>query len=107
MMIGIFLLVIYTKNTNKKKPKNAEFFICNNCDVKYSKVYEYKHQILTCKNKILINANIFMPKMPKNSSHDYSCVKNYNFVSIFCYYKKKCKNNNKEFVNNVCMIIIK
>ena len=89
--------------TNSKMPKNAEKYICEECNFKCSKNSNFKQHILTAKHKMLINAN---QKNPKNAAPvtEYKCVceKIFKHASSLCKHKKKCgliKQENEIIIN--------
>jgi len=89
--------------TNSKMPKNAEKYICEECNFKCSKNSNFKQHLLTAKHKMLINAN---EKNPKNAAPitEYKCVceKIFKHASSLCKHKKKCgliKQENETIIN--------
>ena len=86
-----------------KMPKNAEKYICKECDFKCSKYSNYnthlstrKHQMITNGN---LNDNIKMKKNPK--LHLCDCGKKYNFASGLSRHKLTCKSQDDVYTPNV------
>ena len=77
--------------TNKKMPKNADFFLCENCDFKCSKSSNYTKHIATDKHKRLIKTNKKCQKMPKMEKNECLCGKTYKHISSLYKHKKICK----------------
>ena len=72
----------------KKMPKNAEIYVCENCNFKCSKKSNFDKHLLTRKHKILTNPN---EKMPKNAAaFQCECGKVYKHNSTLSSHKKKC-----------------
>ena len=72
----------------KKMPKNAEIYVCENCNFKCSKKSNFDKHLLTRKHKILTNPN---EKMPKNAAaFQCECGKVYKHNSTVSSHKKKC-----------------
>ena len=71
-------------------PKNAEKFICENCDFKCCKKSDWTRHIATRKHKMITNDN---EKTPKNASYIYmcNCGKQYKHNSGLSRHKLKCK----------------
>ena len=92
--------------TTKKMPKNAENFICENCDFKCCKLSNYNKHLLTSKhinttnilqNTTKKNAETTekMPKMPK-FYYCNCCEKKYKHHSSLWTHKKTCVSENKK-----------
>jgi len=87
-------------------PKNAEkcqIYYCDLCDFKCCKYSNFKIHNNTLKhlknkndNKMIINDNYLMPKMPKNSLFSCSCGNLYKYQSGLSRHKNKCNQNNTE-----------
>ena len=72
-----------------KMPKNAEKYICEECNFKCSKLSNYNTHLLTAKHKMITNGNINdNDKSPKVYICD--CGKKYNFASGLSRHKTKC-----------------
>ena len=72
----------------KKMPKNADIYVCENCNFKCSKKSNFDKHLLTRKHKILTNPN---EKMPKNAAaFQCECGKVYKHNSTLSSHKKKC-----------------
>ena len=72
-----------------KTPKNAEKFICEECDFKCSKQSDYNRHLSTRKHQMIINGNTNdNEKAPKIYMCD--CGKQYNFSSGLSRHKQKC-----------------
>ena len=72
----------------KKMPKNAEIYVCENCNFKCSKKSNFDKHLLNRKHKILTNPN---EKMPKNAAaFQCECGKVYKHNSTLSSHKKKC-----------------
>ena len=70
-------------------PKNAENFICVDCDFKCCKISNYKTHILTKKHKMLTNVD--KENDTKVSKFKCECGKEYNHRQSLSIHKKKCK----------------
>jgi hypothetical protein len=82
---------------NKKMPKNADFFYCQQCDFKCSKMANFlahqstrKHTLSLNGNKMVTNGNYFVPK---NADFSCQCGNFYKHKSGLSRHKKICKNN--------------
>ena len=87
----------------KKTPKNAEIFICEDCDFKCCKNSEYNRHILTSKHKNRTLLNKKNAENGENGENDENCEndenificnncnKNYKARNSLWYHKKKCK----------------
>jgi hypothetical protein len=73
----------------KKMPKNAEKYICENCDFECSKVSNYNKHILTLKHKNRTNLNILEQNKNGHFCCKY-CNKTYNARNSLWYHEKKC-----------------
>ena len=90
--------------SNKKLPKSASKFYCENCDYGTSKKSSYDDHLLTSKHK---KSSIFNKNLPKTCS-DHTCEicnKKYKDYSGLWRHKKKCtiennENNEKKENNN-------
>ena len=76
----------------KKVPKNAEKYICENCNFECSKKSNYDKHILTAKHKRL---TMLTQKMPKNAENDKNkfvceCGKSYLQRQRLYRHKQKC-----------------
>ena len=90
---------------NEIMPKNAEkcqIYYCDLCDFKCCKYSNFKIHNNTLKhlknkndNKMIINDNFLMPKMPKNSLFSCSCGNTYKYQSGLSRHKKKCDTKNQ------------
>jgi len=83
-----------------KMPKNAEKYICEECNFKCSKLSNYNTHLLTAKHKMITNGNNKTPKNAKAFVCD--CGKEYNFASGLSRHKKKCQkiSQEKDTLNN-------
>ena len=70
-----------------KTPKNADTYMCKECNFKCSKNSDFNRHLNTAKHKNLTNPNF----KPTNSKH-YPCLcgKSYKHLSTLCAHKKKC-----------------
>ena len=80
---------------NPKNAKNGDFFVCEICDFKCSKLSNYEKHLSTQKHKTL---KIKMSGNPKNAENAKSftcekCCKKYKDNSGLWRHKKKCKEN--------------
>jgi hypothetical protein len=74
--------------TNNKMPKNADNYICKNCNFKCFKKSNYDKHLLTAKHKRLTNTN---NKMPKNAqTYSCKCGKVYLHNSSLYKHKRTC-----------------
>ena len=79
--------------TNKKNPKNPEFFSCEFCDFECSNKKDFNRHLSTRKHEILTNPN---KKNAKNALLFYcDCGKQYKHRSSLSTHKKNCKFENK------------
>jgi hypothetical protein len=64
-----------------KMPKNAEKYVCEDCNFKCSKLSNYNTHLLTAKHKMITNGNPNdNDKPPKNAkAYVCDCGKSYNF----------------------------
>jgi hypothetical protein len=85
-----------------KMPKNAEKYICEDCNFKCSKLSNYNTHILTAKHQMITNGNINDNNLvPKNAkAFECECGNKYNFSSGLSRHKKKCQKNSKEPIEN-------
>ena len=69
-------------------PKNAEKYICEECNFKCSKLSNYNSHILTAKHQILTNT---YTKMPKNANaYSCECGKSYKHRQSLNNHKRQC-----------------
>ena len=87
--------------TNKKMPKNADFFFCENCDFKCSKISNYNKHLSTDKHKRLIKTNKKCQKMPKMEKNVCHCGKSYKHLSSLYKHKKICKTAGENTIINI------
>jgi hypothetical protein len=85
-----------------KMPKNAEKYICEDCNFKCSKLSNYNTHILTAKHQMITNGNINDNNLvPKNAkAFECECGNKYNFSSGLSRHKKKCQYNAEEPIEN-------
>ena len=70
----------------EKTPKNADKYVCENCNFKCSKNSDWGRHISTSKHQNLTN-----PKYkPPGSPYQCPCGKSYKHLSTLCTHKKKC-----------------
>ena len=84
------------KKCQKKMPKNAEKFYCENCDFGCSKESNYTQHLNTLKHKRLTNANKRLIKKCQKMPNEYTCEycgKQYKHLSSLCKHKKTCSMN--------------
>ena len=74
----------------KKRRKNAEIFVCENCNFKCSKQSEWERHILRPKHKKNING---YKKTPKNINNCDYCGKIYKYYSGLWKHNQICNNN--------------
>ena len=85
----------------KKMPKNAEEYYCENCNFSCSKLSNYNKHLSTRKHKMLTNVDI-LPK--KNATSKFICEfcnKEYKHRQSLSVHRKKCtiipnKSNSKK-----------
>ena len=92
--------------TYKKTPKNAENFLCNECNFTCSKLSDFERHKMTAKHKILTNT---YKKNAENSKIQIHCCdrgKQYKHRQSLNNHKKKCiiKNINESNIMNNPMI---
>ena len=75
---------------NKKCQKNADFFLCEYCDFKCSKISNFNKHLSTDKHKRLIKTNKKCQKMPKMEKNTCMCGKTYKHLSSLYKHKKIC-----------------
>ena len=85
-----------------KMPKNAEKYICEDCNFKCSKLSNYNTHILTAKHQMITNGNINDNNLvPKNAkAFECECGNKYNFSSGLSRHKKKCQYIAEEPIEN-------
>ena len=86
--------------TYKKTPKNAEKFLCNDCNFTCSKLSDFERHKMTAKHKILTNTYTKNAENAENSKiqiHCCDCGKQYKHRQSLNNHKKKCiiKNTNE------------
>ena len=79
-------------------PKNAEKFICKECDFVCYKQSNYNKHLLTSKHKNRTILNDLQQKMPENAGKKFQCDcgKKYSARNSLWYHKQKCQIINKE-----------
>ena len=77
----------------EKMPKNAEKFICKECDFVCCKKSNFDKHILTSKHKNRTILNDLEQKMPKNAEKIFQCEcgKKYSVRNSLWYHKQKCQ----------------
>ena len=101
-------------NDDKKTPKNAEIFFCNNCDFKCFKKSDWLRHISTPKHKnddkMMTNDDAFTPDcITVTNKFECLCGRKYKYRQGLFIHKKKCVTHNKitnESVINENNIII-
>ena len=75
-----------------KMPKNAEKYVCEDCNFKCSKLSNYNTHLLTAKHKMITNGNPNTDDKPPKNAKAYvcDCGKSYNFSSGLSRHKRKC-----------------
>ena len=77
-------------------PKNAELYICENCNFKSSKKSNYDIHLSTTKHQ---NRTFRTNKMPQNATKfECECGKVYKARNSLWYHKQKCNYNNEDVV---------
>ena len=77
----------------EKMPKNAEKFICKECDFVCCKKSNFDKHVLTSKHKNRTILNDLEQKMPKNAEKKFQCEcgKKYSVRNSLWYHKQKCQ----------------
>jgi hypothetical protein len=85
-----------------KMPKNAEKYICEECNFKCSKLSNYNTHLLTAKHKMITNGNLNVDNLvPKNAkAYTCDCGNTYNYASGLSRHKKKCQKNSEKPIEN-------
>ena len=76
-----------------KTPKNAEKYICEECDFKCSKHSDYDRHIMTAKHKMATTGNTLQHKWQQPTSCVCECGKAYMHRASLYKHKKMCKKN--------------
>ena len=76
----------------KKTPKNAEKYICEQCNFKCFKQSDYNRHIMTAKHKHRTNVDVLEQDLHQKTPKPFVCVcgKAYNARNSLWYHKKKC-----------------
>ena len=90
-------MTISNNMSDMKTPKNAEKYMCENCDFKCSKKSDYDRHLMTTKHKMMTNDDNTDDKNTKNAT-SYMCVcgKSYKHRQGLSLHKKKCVQNTPE-----------
>jgi hypothetical protein len=75
-------------------PKNADDFVCENCDFNCSKVSNYNSHILTLKHKNRTNSNNLEHKTANFLFNCKYCEKKYKVRNSLWYHEQKCSQKN-------------
>ena len=86
-----------------KMPKNAEKYVCEDCNFKCSKLSNYNTHLLTAKHKMITNGNPNVDDKPPKNAKAYvcDCGKSYNFSSGLSRHKRKCDFTPPDLENSV------
>jgi len=76
---------------NENVAKSSNIFICNLCNYKTDKKFNYDKHILTRKHLKSVNVNEFVKKNSEKIYECETCNKNYKDLSGLWRHKKKCK----------------
>jgi hypothetical protein len=76
---------------NENVAKSSNIFICNLCNYKTDKKFNYDKHVLTRKHLKSINGNEFVEKNSEKIYECETCNKNYKDLSGLWRHKKKCK----------------
>ena len=76
----------------KKTPKNAEKYICEQCNFKCFKQSDYNRHVMTAKHKHRTNVDVLEQDLHQKTPKPFVCVcgKAYNARNSLWYHKKKC-----------------
>ena len=101
----------------KKSQKSLEIFLCEICDYRTSKIYDYNKHLSTRKHKMLTNVDKKSQKVaenfePINGVNIFECVcgKKFAYRQSLSVHKKKCLeliNNNEPISKELVMQLIK
>ena len=80
-------------------PKNAEYFVCNRCDFKCSKLSNYNLHLSTRKHKMKQNETTLAPKNAETLCCN-NCEKTFNSRTSLWRHKKTCIEPNMTLVKN-------
>uniref|UniRef100_A0A6C0IIW0 C2H2-type domain-containing protein n=1 Tax=viral metagenome TaxID=1070528 RepID=A0A6C0IIW0_9ZZZZ len=88
----------------EKEQKNADEFICKDCDFTCSKQSNFDKHLSTRKHKIVTNSYKKMPKMPNK----YMCIcgKEYVYRQGLYTHKKTCKEDSPEEVKSLTTMVM-
>jgi hypothetical protein len=86
-----------------KMPKNAEKYVCEDCNFKCSKLSNYNTHLLTAKHKMITNGNPNTDDKSQKNAKAYvcDCGKSYNFSSGLSRHKQKCDFTPPDLENSV------
>jgi len=93
-------LNIYQQISTEKTSKNADSFVCSNCDFICSKKGDYNRHLLTDKHKNIIYSTDFNKIHQNTSKYICECGKLYKERTGLWYHKKKCKDKIEEVNEN-------
>jgi len=89
--------------SDTKMPKNAEKYVCENCDFKCNKKSNYSSHLLTAKHKLMTNDD---DKNAENAAaYICDCGKSYKHRQGLSLHKKKCVQKTPETAKNVNRVL--
>ena len=95
------LAILRQMSANEITSNSINKFECIHCDVKCSKLGDWKRHLATRKHERLTKAN----GITSNNLHICDCGKQYKYASSLCKHKKVCKNKRTEIVENPLSLI--
>ena len=80
----------------QKMPKNAEIYICEDCDFKCSKQSNYNKHLMTAKHKKATNGNMWQQEWQQPTTYVCECGKAYMHRASLYKHKKMCEKKPKK-----------
>ena len=77
----------------QKMPKNAEIYVCEDCDFKCSKQSNYNKHLMTAKHKKATNGNIWQQEWQQPINYVCECGRAYMHRASLYKHKKRCEKN--------------
>ena len=88
-------------NVDKKSPKVAKKFVCDNCDYECRKINDFNKHLGTHKHKMLTHVDEKSPKVAKSeNTYICDCGNQYKYRQSLFVHKKKCLSDKNIHNNN-------